>query len=356
MLERGLFMKIKIALLDREKSYLTRMVTAFGAKYSDKLEIYSFTDPVVALDTVKNARIDVLLASDQFDVNPQNLPNRCAFAYMVDSMGFDTLKDQYAICKFQKAELIYKQILSIYSEKATSISGFAVNGNESMVIAFCTAGGGNESGSMAVACATNLAAKGKKVLYLNLEKFGSSDTYFSGAGQFDMSDIIFALKSKKTNLHLKLESCVKQDACGVHFYSQSKIALDMMEMNTEDILHLLSTLKLMGGYDYIVLSIDCALDREMLKIYRQFQAIIMVSDGSHECNTKTERAYAALSILEQNADAPLTDRTYLVYEKNAGKADQLLDLPSLKVLGGLPRYPGANVYQVVEKLERKGYI
>lgn len=349
-------MKIKVALLDREKRYLSRMVTAFGAKYADKLEIYSFTDPKVALDTLSSARIDVLLASDQFDIDPRKLPNRCAFAYLVDSPGFDTLKDQSAICKFQKAELIYKQILSVYSEKASNITGFTVSGDESMVIVFCAANGGVGSSGIATSCAASLAGSGKKVLYLNLEKFGSSDVFFSGQGQFDMSDIIFALKSKKTNLPLKLESCVKQDPSGVYFYSCAKIALDMMELTTEDILHLITELKLRGGYEYIVVDIELAIDKEMLKVYRQAQMIVMVGDGSAESNVKTERAFTALETLEQGADAPLTDRMYFVYDKSSHKDEQPIDAFGLKVLGGIPRYAGANVPQIVEKLSRRGYF
>ena len=49
-----------------------------------------------------------------------------------------------------------------------------------------------------------------------------------------MSDIIFSLKSKKANLAMKLESCVKQDHTGVYFYSQAKFALDMMELDKEE--------------------------------------------------------------------------------------------------------------------------
>ena len=50
-----------------------------------------------------------------------------------------------------------------------------------------------------------------------------------------MSGIIFALKSKKTNLSMKMESCVKQDPRGVYFYSQSKVALDMLELGADEI-------------------------------------------------------------------------------------------------------------------------
>lgn len=343
-------MKIKIAILEKDTSYLARIVSAFGTKYSDKLEIYSFTDPEVAMNTLNSARIDVLLASDAFNVDCAKLPNRCAFAYLVDSMGIEMLNDQRAICKFQKADLIYKQILSAYSEKASSITGFKMNEEAGQIIAFCSASGGVGSSTMAAACAVHFAAKGKKVLYLNLEKFGSSDVFFSGQGQFDMSDIIFALKSKKTNLPLKLESCIKQDPRGVYFYSQAKIALDMLELSAEEIINLISQLKLMGEYDYLILDMDFAIDKETLRIFRQAQSIVLVGDGSVESNNKTERAFTALATLEANADAPLTNRMSFIYDKVSSKNGQAINATGLKVLGGAPRYSGASIQQIIDQL------
>lgn len=343
-------MKIKLAILEKDKSYLNRIATAFGSKYADKFEIYSFTDQNTAMDHLDSARIDVLLASDCFDINVGLLPNRCGFAYLVDAPGIDMLNDQRAICKFQKSDLIYKQILSLYAEKASSITGFKMSGDESTVIAFCSASGGVGCSTMAAACATRFAKQDKKVLYLNLEKFGSADMFFSGQGQFDMSDIIFALKSKKTNLPLKLESCVKQDASGVHFYSGAKFALDMMEMTTENTIQLISEMKFTGGYDYIVLDMDFGIDCEMLKIYRLARSIVWVGDGSVESNKKIERAYAALEMLERDADVPLVNRMSFVYNKVGSKSGRQIDAPGLKVLGGAPRYAGASVHQIVGQL------
>ena len=343
-------MKIKLAILEKDRSYLARIVTAFSARYDDKLEIYSFTDPEVAIGTLSSARIDVLLASDAFDIDMRKLPNRCAFAYLVDNAGVEMLNNQQAIFKFQKADLIYKQILSSYSEKASSITGFKLDGDETRIIAFCAAGGGVGSSTMAAACAQHFAAAGSKVLYLNLEKFGSADLFFAGQGQFDMSDIIFALKSKKTNLPMKLESCVKQDVGGVHFYSQTKIALDMLELNSEDTLRLISELKLTGEYDYIVLDLDFAMDKETLKIYRQAQALVMVGDGSAESNAKTVRAYTALETLEMSSDAPLTNRTVFLHNKVSSQNSTALEAAGLRVLGGAPRYSGASARQIVNQL------
>lgn len=345
-------MKIKLAILEKDKSYLSRVVTVFGTKYADKIEIYSFSDPDVAMGTLDSAKIDILLASDAFDIDVTRLPKRCAFAYLVDSMGIRALNDQRAICKFQKADLIYKQILSVYSENASRITGFRVDGDKSLIIGFCSPSGGVGTSSMAAACALHFAAQNKKVLYLNLEKFGSADVFFSGQGQFTMRDIILALKSGKTNLPLKLESCVKQDRRGVCFYSSPAVALDMQELSSKETIQLISELKLTGEYDYIVLDLDFSLNKDMLEIYRQVHALILVGNGSAESNTKIQRAYKALSILEHNADAPLMNRMAMIHNAVSSVTGQTLEIPDLRVLGGVPRLDHAATQQVIGKLSQ----
>ena len=42
-----------------------------------------------------------------------------------------------------------------------------------------------------------------------------------------MSDIIFALKGRKANLAMKLQSCVKKATCGGDFFPTSQTALDI---------------------------------------------------------------------------------------------------------------------------------
>ena len=345
-------MRIKLAILERDQSYLNRIVTAFSTKYADKFEIYSFTDKDMAISTLGTARIDVLVASDAFDIDVASLPARCGFAYFVDSADIDHVNEQRAICKFQKADLIYKQILSVYSEKAGSVSGLKFGDESAKIFAFCSACGGVGTSSMAASAAIYFAAKNQKTLYLNLEKFGATDAFFSGEGQFDMSDIVFALKSKKTNLSLKLESCVKQDHTGVYFYSQPKVALDIHELNTEDIVRLISEIKLTGSYDYIILDIDFAIDKDTLAILRQTHAIVMVSDGSEIANAKTFQAHQALSILEQDKDASIMNRLALVYNKFSNKTGKALEGLNVKNIGGAPRYEHATTSQVLEQLSK----
>ena len=342
-------MRIKLAILEKDQSYLNRIVAVFNTKYADKFEIYSFTDPVVALSTLDSVKIDVFVVNELFEIDITQIPKRCGFAYFVDSAGIDILNNQKVICKFQRAELIYKQILSVYSENAGDVAGLKIDDYDTKIITFVSPCGGVGTSSMAAACAVFFSAKGKKTLYLNLEKFGSSDAFFRAEGQFDMSDIIFGLKSKKANLALKLESCVKHEQRGVYFYSQSKIALDMLELNAEDMIRLITELKISGTYDYIVIDMDFSLDKEILDVYRKTHSVVLVSDGSELSNIKLFRAYNALVTKEQKNDSPLTNRLSLIYNKFSNKTSQTLDI-DVKNIGGAPRYEHASTEQVVSKL------
>lgn len=343
-------MRIKLAILENDQNYLKRIVSVFSTKYADKLEVYSFTDRELAFQTLDKSRIDVFLSGEVFDIDTDLIPKYCGFSYLVNSPGVESCRNQRAICKFQKVDLIYKQILSIYSDNAGSISGLKLGDDSTKVIVFSSPGGGAGTSSAAAGCAVHYARQNKKTLYLNLEKYGSSDIFFSADGMFNMSDVIFALKSKKSNIAMKLESCVKQAESGVYFYSRSQVALDMQELDREDVLRLISELKLTGSYDYIILDMDFNMDKDTMDIYRQAHAAVWVGDGSEISNIKLQRAYEALCLMEQNSEEMLSRRLCLVYNRFSSKAGRTAQGIDIKNIGGIPVYVHADARQVVEQI------
>ena len=52
-------MKIRLAILDNDPDYLSKIVSALNAKFSDKLEVYSFTDKDLAMSVLKKERIQL---------------------------------------------------------------------------------------------------------------------------------------------------------------------------------------------------------------------------------------------------------------------------------------------------------
>lgn len=345
-------MIIKLAILEKDRTYLNRIVNVFNTKYADKFEVYSFTDSNIAISTLESSKIDILLANEEFDIDLERLPRRCAFAYFVETPDVDCIYDQRAICKFQKADLIYKQILGVYAEKAGSLTGLKLGDDSAKVIAFSSVGGGTGASSMAAAAAIHFASQNKKTLYLNFEKLGSTNLLFSGPGQFDMSDVVFALKSRKANLSMKLESYVKQDESGVYFYSQPKVDLDMYELTDDDIMRMVSELKLTGAYDYIIADMDFSLNSERMDAFRRTHAVVWVGDGSELSNHKITRAYKAITIMEQDQDAPVTNRMCLIYNRFSNKSSQTVGDIGIRNIGGAPRYEHATTAQIIHQLSK----
>lgn len=343
-------MKIKLAIIEKDENYLNRIISVFNTKFSDKFEIYSFTEMEVAFETLEHTKVDIVLADEQYEIDFDRIPKRCGFAYLTASMGADSINNQRAICKFQRVDLIYKQILSIYSENAGNYSGLGIGEDTCRVVAFTSPCGGTGSSTMAASYAIYCAKRGKKVLYLNFEKFGSSDLFFSAEGQFDMSDVIFALKSKKTNLSIKLESCVKQDITGVYFYSHTKNSLDMLELKLEEKTRLVSEIKLSGIYDVIIVDTDFGFDSDNIKFLKLAENVVWTGDGSEISNIKINRAYSALSQMEQNEEDALSGRIVLIYNKFSNKSGKSVSGVDITNIGGAPRYEHASTKQVIEQL------
>lgn len=346
-------MKIKLAILEADKAYLNRLVTAFSVKYSDKLEIYSFTEEETAYQALGESRINVFLASDSFQIDTSRIPAKCGFAYIVDAMGIETLRNEQVINKFQKADLIYKHILSIFSETATEITGVSMDSGEGgKTIAFLSASGGTGASSVAAACAVRFAKLGKKVLYLNLEQFGTADVFFNAEGNGDFGDIIYAIKSKKGNLSMKLESTVKQDTSGVYFYSSTQMALDMAELNSEEISSVLGNIRMCGGYDYIILDMDFSLEKSETDVLRECNQIVFVNDGSPTSNQKLSRVIASMKVLEEQNQWNLLGRCGVLYNRFSSKTSDILEIPEVTVIGGIKRYEGYGVEQLIEQLSQ----
>ena len=342
-------MKIKLAILGSDVSYLRKIVSVFNIKYADNLEIYSFTDMETMISELNENRVDVVLAEEVFEVDTKRLSPKCGFAYLVDKQGIESFRDQQAIPKFQKADLIYKQILSVYSEKATAVIGGGKKNSSCKVISFISAGGGMGCSVAAAAYAKRMAMRQKKVLYLNLELFADTNIFFQGEGQFNFSDIIYALRNQKTNLILKLESSIRQDHSGVLFYAGPKVPLDLKELKAENVKRLLMETRNIG-YDYIVIDSDFGLDDISMVVWNEADSVVAVTDGEEISNRKLEYMCEAFKILEKKEDNSYLGKLSLLYNKFSSKTGVMVQGIGIPEIGGIPRYEQATAGMIVNKI------
>lgn len=341
-------MKIIAAILDQDSNYTNRLMMKFADSYSDKLELHSFSDEELALKFIKSSKVSVFLANYAYDLNPASLPPTCGFAYLVDSADISRYKEQKAVCKYQKADLIYKEILAIFYEKAPGgLELRATDDDGTQIIAFMPCAGGVGSSIAAVACAKFLARQGKRVLYLNTEKFADTDLFFKGAGSATFSDVIAALKLNRSNLAIKIESALRLDASGVSYFATATHALDTLEFTGDDLETLCANaLK----YECIIIDSDFGINGLHEKTMRIANRVVLVNDGSEIANSKFMRIMNTLAIIEDQKNFGIMSKIGLLYNRFGGKASAQIGADMVPILGAIPKSSGAPIEYLINSI------
>ena len=340
-------MKIKIAFLDQDNNYLERIMNAFNNMYNTDTEIYLFTDMNSAIENLKANRIHVFLANEVFNIMSSTIPEYCTFAYLTEGKGISSLRGQNAICKYQKVENLYKEIMCLY---ANVFDGEIIrsNNSNSNSIVFLSVGGGSGSTSCAIAYAFNLARKGKKVLYLNLELFNYGYIFNNDTGS-SLSDVIYIIKSKKSNMSIKIGAVIREDISGVNYVPSCRTPLEVNELNDEDIRVLLDVINEIGIYEYIVIDTDMMLSKEAAAIIDKSNKVVFVLDGSEIGNNKFKYYYNTLGIIEEQYNVNIRNKALLLYNRFSSRTGKKLENNEIKSVGGCPRYEGTSS-QIIEQL------
>lgn len=347
-------MKIRIAILEEDKLYSERLMSHFGRYYADKLEVYTYSQVSNFEEAFQTIHFDILLASGPFASGLPQLPEYMGLIYLVEQNDIEKIEDVAAVGKYQKPEVIYRQILGIYSSKVEKkFSKKNVNNTECRLYLVTAANGGAGASTVAVSLSKYLAQQGKKVLYISLEKNGAQDIFFEGPRKQGFSDIIYLLKSKKANIALRAESIVQRDLSGVYYFEQCRSILDMEELNKEDTKNLIHEICMLGDYEYVVIDLNMRFTESHLYIAECSDAIITVSDGSTIGIEKLRQFVEAVEITDKQKEKNLKARINLIYNRFSSKTGVMYQDQSIPVVGGIQKYEGIPEKEVVNQILTK---
>ena len=106
-------MKTKVAILEQDENYIRRLMNSFQTMYADKLELNIFSSLNQLYEGLKEENFDVILADEKIDVDRERIPRGIGLAYLCESVSVEEIRGIPAVCKYQRADLIYKQILGL---------------------------------------------------------------------------------------------------------------------------------------------------------------------------------------------------------------------------------------------------
>ena len=292
-------MSIKLALLDNSEEFLGGLINFINTNYPGEFEIHAFTNIVFAMNYVESSDMDLFVADSYFKVDASRIPDGCKFAYFTNGEEIPG-----TVAKGGSGVSIYNRFKELSSGFEQAPEVVAQQKKQAKIAVFSSPCGGAGTSTLAAACARSFAKAGKKTLYLNLEKFASSDIFFTSP----------------------LESFVKQDECGVYYCA----SYGMAKLNHEDIMNNVSEAKDSGVYDYIVIDVDFDLDA--VEFYKMADIWLWCNDGSDIQLVKTSNAYDAFSAVSEE----LCSKVYVVYNK-CGDEMRSLNRDDIRCIGAVPQ-------------------
>ncbi len=350
--EKIIMIKIKLGIVDSDKTYLNRISKIFNSRYKNQIEIYSFADQATVSEAVRENKINVLIAAQDMEIKTDRLADFCMFAYMVESKMIDTYNDHRVICKYQRADLIYKQILGLYSEKlADKVKYKNSNTDKALISLFVSGFEGAGATTVAAAYSTYLTGQGKKTLFLNLKQFGSTENIFEASGNGSFTDAIFAIKSKKVNITLKLESIVKQSDEGVYFYDKCQNALDYTEIKLDELEILINEMSSSFGYDNVVVVSDFYFSDNLIYLMEEASHIIVVTDNRKLSQVQLERRISAIKSLDSRKNMNISEKVKLIFNKTVNSSIYRTDVP---VIGMHEEINASQGKEIVRKMAVSG--
>lgn len=349
-------MKVNAAVLDHDEEFRKRLSEVFQQKYHDKVRLSLFSDEEILYGNVEELQPDIILFDESSRIDQKRIPEKSVCGYFCGKQEIREIQGYPAICKYQKAENIYKGMIGLYAENSVAILP-ETEKTGGRIVMFTSVQGGSGTSAAAAAYALRCAVDQKRVLYLNLEKFGNSDFYFSSEGILSFSDVVYFLKSRKGSLQLKLESAVQRDRSGVEFFHTCRNAYDMLELRDEEIWDLLDGVIQMGRYDVIVIDLSGDMNDRMTEIMRiHADRIVYVTDGSAAGNDKFRRFCEAVKVVEDREGYRILDKMVLIYNRFSSKGSEQLEESPVPVLGGIHRYEGASGRDLTDRIAAIDFI
>ena len=291
---------IRFCILDHDARFAGALADFMGVRYGSQVEPYLFHSLDSLRDYLQEHRPDLILASDTMLPDPSVLGERTV-AYLTEERTIERLNGRPAIFRYQSGERLLRQIKGAAAESDTRDAVYAAAEKGEAWLFVGTAGGVGCS-TAAVGCAAQLAASGRKVLYLSLGSLGDLDGMLQGEGSGGLTRVLYEVKSYlgkegQGNLAPKLESLVKYDpSLRVYFYEPFALPLEAASLTGEEAVSLLRTLS--GQYETVI-------------------------------------------VLEKQDDSSLLSKTQILYSR-FGSAARRAEEKRVSALGVIQNYAGAN--------------
>lgn len=344
-------MHIRVAICAKEETYVNRLYTFWDKHYKDKVEVGVFFEREYLDKYLENHNLDFILFGDEWkrdvEARTEQYP---AYAYLVDEILYNEGESRSReIKRYQRADAIYRDLIEAYAAygqiRKESHSAPGQKGKTGLHV-FCAPGNGAGASSIAEVYARR-CAQSERVLKLNMQFCTGEEE----ATDHRMDDILFALKSRRYVLPLKLEAGIRMDEYKVSRITLCSNPMEMLDISHDEMGQLLDGIRDMGNFDKIVVDMDGVIGGKERLLLEKGDRIICVTDESDSCLKKFLRFRKAMLGLKQVSGIDVNRKLSVFCNKNQSDVHQSPYREWAVICGSAPRYQDADWENIVRRLE-----
>jgi len=291
-------MIIKVAIADKNKEYLERLVVGLE-KYSDiSLAVYSDEESLER--AFQERKYDVFLFDpDVYMQSAAYFHTRADLKILLDDKEkviADVYADAKRVDKYQRVSRIYKKILELYSE----VCGreIAQEDGYTSVVAYYSPVGGAGKTTLALVSAAKSALLGKRTFYISFEDIASEDCYLHQGDDEGLSELMCHIE-RNTNLSMKIQGMLKEKNKNLFYLNHFSTPNDIYDMHVDELQQLITAIRNTGLFDVIVVDMGTAMDEKTMALFEKADRIVLVERTDQISVRKLNCFYAQQHIMNE---------------------------------------------------------
>lgn len=307
-------MRLRLGIISKDSGYVDSLSSVLRDLYADDFEIFIYS----SLD-------DVMESLDMIAVDEGEYKEKFSFSckltvVLSNRADVNELKGCRAIYKYQRISKIASELLFEFSKADQRVVSYK-RGKANITCIWSPSGGIGKT-ALSVALAVKKARDKKRVLYMNLEIFSSTEVYFKESGR-SISD---ALLGGVKNIQAFIKGLNIDPQTGVKYFSASNNYDDMNVLDREDIRMILDAVVLEA--DEVIIDLQSGVDEKTRSSFELSDRILVVDDGSVTSTHKLSQ-FISQNDLYQNYRNKMT----LVLNKGASKRSEgFTDVLSIPII------------------------
>ncbi len=346
-------MKIKVSVCSDDVLYCERLVNYFNSHYYDTFQWNVYTQSVYLQQIFEANTADLILVGREMKSELQKLDESLRdgqlWAYLAEDDG-EQEEGIWYLAKYRRADRIFRDLLDLYAQKEhVRYENAAIVSGKTTFIAFVSAAGGLGASTIACAAAKSFSRM-EKTLYLNLEDTGSCEISFKGEEKPGLDELVYALKSRRNTLGLKIESSVSQDEAGTYYFKECANPMDLQSLLPEEIEELLKAIEAAKIYDKVIIDLGNGLQDKEITVMSLANRVVMVTDNSEIAALKLRRCLAFIQTVEETKKVDIFSKIHIYFNKVLKNTQIPEQISQIRVCGAFPVIENGNFTGIIEKI------